>query len=105
MGSIQSEGHSNISDMFTIRSTDELYNSAVIGNGEIMTMIGPTGYHNGFCLEDEDISEIMHFPATRRGLLDMLQVRITVFEDRVEIKAVFPIKPIDCQLLKSVQRP
>ncbi|MBA7690645.1 hypothetical protein ES703_99176 [subsurface metagenome] len=47
--------------------------------------------------EDKDITGIMHFPATRRELLDMLQVRIVVFMDRAEIKAVFPIEPIECQ--------
>ena len=45
-------------------------------------------------LEDKDISKVMHFPATKREVLDLLQVRIVVFEDRAEIKAVFPIQPI-----------
>ena len=51
--------------------------------------------------EDKDITGIMHFPATRRELLDMLQVRLVVFMDRIEVKAVFSIEPIDCQLLQS----
>ena len=45
----------------------------------------------------KDITGIIHFPATRRELLDMLQVRLAVFMDRVEVKAVFPIEPIECQ--------
>jgi len=52
--------------------------------------------------EDKDISEIMHFPATRRGLLDHLGVRVVAFPDRVEVKAVFDIEPIQSQLCTSV---
>ncbi len=51
-------------------------------------------------LENEELSDIVHFPATKRKLLDMLQVRVVAFADRVEIKAVFPIQPIECQLLQ-----
>jgi len=54
--------------------------------------------------EDKDITGIMHFPATRRELLDMLQVRLVVFMDRVEVKAVFPIKPIECQAYQPDSR-
>ncbi|NIM94074.1 MAG: hypothetical protein GTO18_10240 [Anaerolineales bacterium] len=38
---------------FTVRSTDPAYNSPLIGNGEIVTTVGPTGYHNGYCPEEE----------------------------------------------------
>lgn len=54
--------------------------------------------------EDKDVTKIMHFPATRRELLDILQVRVVVFMDRVEVKALFPIEPIDCQLLQPASR-
>lgn len=33
--------------MQTVRSIDEKYLSPVIGNGEVVTTVGPTGYHNG----------------------------------------------------------
>jgi len=55
-------------------------------------------------LGDKAVSESLHFPATRRELLDLLQVRLVVFEDRVEIKAVFPIEPVKCQLLQPDSR-
>lgn len=42
-----------LTDLFTVRSTDGEYNSALIGNGEVVTMIGPTGYHSGLTPEDE----------------------------------------------------
>jgi len=51
--------------------------------------------------EDEDISKAVHFPATRRELLDKLQVRVIVFRDRIKVKAVFPIEPIYYQKCTS----
>ncbi len=54
--------------------------------------------------EDKEITEIMRFPATRRELIDMLQVRLVVFMDIVEVKAVFPIEAINCQSLCSEYR-
>jgi len=38
---------------FTVRSTDALYNSPMIGNGEVVTTVGPTGYHDGLCPLEE----------------------------------------------------
>ena len=55
-------------------------------------------------LEDRSISEIMHFPSTRREMLDSLQVRLVVFGDRVEAKAILPMEPIDSQLCTSTCR-
>jgi len=55
-------------------------------------------------LESKQITKTMNFPATRRELLDLLQVRLVVFEDRVEIKSVFPIEPIECQLFSPDSR-
>ena len=49
--------------------------------------------------ENKDLSKILHFPATKRELLDMLQARVIVLNSRVEVKAIFPIEPIDNQLL------
>jgi hypothetical protein len=49
--------------------------------------------------ESKDLSKMLHFPATKRELLDILQARVVVFNDRVEVKALFPIEPIDNQSL------
>ncbi|MFC1893663.1 hypothetical protein ACFLYR_06530 [Chloroflexota bacterium] len=49
-------------------------------------------------LEDPEIGKLMGFPATRRQLLDKLQVQVIVFHDRIETEALFPIEPIDCQM-------
>jgi len=51
--------------------------------------------------ENTDLSKLMRFPATRRELLDKLQVWVVVFEDRTEVKAVFPIAPIYSQKFTS----
>jgi len=61
----------------------------------VLTLVG---------LEDKNTSNIMHFPADRRGWLDLLQVRLVVFLDRIEIKAVYPIQPIDYQKCTSTYK-
>jgi hypothetical protein len=52
-------------------------------------------------LDDESLSKVTAFPTTKRELLDKLQVRLTVFEDRIEVNAVFPVAPIDYQKCTS----
>jgi hypothetical protein len=44
-------------------------------------------------LDKVDMTEVFQFPTTKRELLDKLQVRVLIFSDRAEIKAVFPIAP------------
>jgi hypothetical protein len=63
------------------------------------TVLGITG------LEDKDITKAVNFPATRRELLDMLQVRLMAYEDRVDVKAIFTIKPIERLLCTSAGQP
>ncbi len=55
-------------------------------------------------LENKEISKAICFPATKREILDVLQVRIMVFMDRIEIKSLVLIEPIDCQLFRSTFR-
>jgi len=50
-------------------------------------------------LDDKDMN--LDFPTTKRQLLDLLQTRLVVFEDRVEVKAIFPIEHIRHQLCTS----
>jgi len=48
-----------------------------------------------------DLSERMQFPTTQRELYDKLQLRLIVFKDKIEVKAVFPISdimPQECNL-------
>jgi len=54
-------------------------------------------------IEETDLSATIKFPTSRRELLDRLQVRLVVFDDRVEVKALFPIEPIYCQEFHSTR--
>jgi hypothetical protein len=51
--------------MFTVRSTDTAYNSPLIGNGEIVTTVGPTGYHNGLCPAEETLNRTIFWAGRR----------------------------------------
>ena len=44
-----------------------------------------------------DLSSIMQFPTTQRELFDKLQLRLFVFRDKIEVKAVFPLPDIQNQ--------
>ncbi len=55
-------------------------------------------------LNSKEVGSVMHFPGTRRELLDRLGVRVIVFPDRVEVKAVFNIDPVDSSLCNSGHR-
>jgi hypothetical protein len=51
--------------MLTASSADKEYNSGMIGNGEIMTMVGPTGYHNGRCPPEEKVNRTIFWAGRR----------------------------------------
>jgi len=55
--------------------------------------------------EDSDVSKAVSFPATKREVLDMLQVRLIAYEDRVEVNAIFPVEPIKRLLCTSTGLP
>jgi site-specific DNA recombinase len=54
--------------------------------------------------EDKKLSETFGFPASKRELLDKLQVKLVVFSDRIEVNGLFPIQPINIQSLVSTKR-
>jgi hypothetical protein len=53
--------------------------------------------------EDRNLSDTLGFPASKRELLDRLQVKLVVFNDRIEINGLFPIQPINIQLCTSTR--
>jgi hypothetical protein len=53
--------------------------------------------------ENEEMTKTLGFPASKRELLDKLQLKLLVFGDRIEVKGLFPIQPIDCQLLSPLK--
>jgi len=44
-----------------------------------------------------ELSDNMQFPTTQRELFDKLQLRLVVFKDKIEVKAVFPMPDIQNQ--------
>jgi site-specific DNA recombinase len=54
-------------------------------------------------LDDADQSKSSGFPTSRRQLLDKLQVRLSVFDDRIEVHSLFPVEPIGVQLCTSTK--
>jgi hypothetical protein len=55
-------------------------------------------------LDDPDRSKSESFPKSKRQLLDKLQVRLSVFDDRVEVKSLFPVEPVSVQQCTSIRR-
>jgi hypothetical protein len=43
---------------------------------------------------DSELSDKMQFSTTQRELFDKLQLRLIVFKDKIEVKAVFPMPDI-----------
>ena len=54
--------------------------------------------------DDPGQSKAEGFPASKRQMLDKLQVRLSVFDDRVEVKSLFPVEPIGIQPCTSARR-
>jgi hypothetical protein len=54
--------------------------------------------------EDRKLSDTLGFPTSKRQLLDKLQVKLVIFNDRIEVNGLFPIQPIDIQLFAPTRR-
>jgi hypothetical protein len=50
---------------------------------------------------DDSLSAIVGFPTSPRQLLDLLQVKLVVFNDRIEVNALIPMQPIELQRFTS----
>ncbi len=62
--------------MFKVRSTDSAYSSPLIGNGEVVTTVGPTGYHNGFCPPEEAVNRTIFWAGRRLQNARTADIRI-----------------------------
>ena len=55
--------------MFTVTNNSKLYNFPFIGNGELGTALGPTGYHSGsytgICPEDDKVNRTLFWAGRR----------------------------------------
>jgi hypothetical protein len=54
--------------------------------------------------DDRAISNILAFPATKRDMFNKLQMRLVVFNDRIEVNGLFPIEPINIQWCTSTDK-
>jgi len=54
-------------------------------------------------LNDPEQSKSAGFPTSKRQLLDKLHVRLSVFDDRVEVKSQFPVEPVGVQPCTSTK--
>lgn len=55
-------------------------------------------------LSDDAFAEYVGFPTSPRAFLDLLQSRLVVFNDRIEVNALVPVQPIGCQKCTSASR-
>ena len=51
--------------------------------------------------EDNALGNTLGFPASKREMLNKLQMRLVVFNDRIEVNGLFPIESINIQLCTS----
>ncbi len=51
--------------LFTVSSDGPAYVSPIIGNGEVVTTVGPTGYHNGLCPDREQANRAIFWAGRR----------------------------------------
>ena len=63
-------------DLFKVSSEDAHYNSPMIGNGEVVTTVGPTGYHNGYCPSEEVVNRTIFWAGRRFRNANNIKTRI-----------------------------
>ncbi|HKJ69462.1 MAG TPA: hypothetical protein VKA68_16005, partial [bacterium] len=78
-------------ELLTVRSADGEYNSPIIGNGEIVTMLGPTGYHTGYCPEDETENRTFFWAGRRLSDARTADVKIPRVPPEELIGATLPL--------------
>ena len=61
--------------MFTVTHETTHYTSPLIGNGEVITTLGPTGYHNGYCPEREQVNRTLFWAGRRMNTPTQALVR------------------------------
>lgn len=63
-------------NFFKVSNSYIEYNSPAIGNGEIVTTIGTTGYHNGFCPDNEKVNRTIFWAGRRMKDANSATIRI-----------------------------
>ncbi len=55
-------------------------------------------------LDDKELTDVLGFPATKREIMEKLQMKVVVFPDRIDVKAIFPIASICYQKFTSTSQ-
>jgi len=75
----------------TATSKDESYNWPMIGNGEIQTIVGPSGYHNGKILEVESVNRTLFWAGRRHRDARTADTWIPRFDKDIPIGSTQPL--------------
>ena len=72
-------------------SEDESYNWPMIGNGELQTIVGPNGYHNGKVLEVESVNRTIFWAGRRHRDARTAETWIPRFDKDIPIGSTQPL--------------
>jgi hypothetical protein len=72
-------------------SEDESYNWPMIGNGELQTIVGPNGYHNGKVLEVESVNRTIFWAGRRHKDARTAETWIPRFDKDIPIGSTQPL--------------
>ena len=75
----------------TATSSDESYNWPMIGNGELQTIVGPNGYHNGKVLEVESVNRTLFWAGRRHKDARTAETWIPRFDKDIPIGSTQPL--------------
>lgn len=75
----------------TATSNDESYNWPMIGNGELQTIVGPNGYHNGKVLEVESVNRTLFWAGRRHKDARTATTWIPRFDRDIPIGSTQPL--------------
>lgn len=85
-GNIQAQNKWNVAT-----SKDSSYNWPMIGNGEVQTIVGPNGYHNGKCLEVESVNRTIFWAGRRHRDARTTETWIPRFDKEIPIGPSQPL--------------
>ena len=75
----------------TATSSDESYNWPMIGNGDLQTIVGPNGYHNGKVLEVESVNRTLFWAGRRHRDARTAETWIPRFDKDIPIGSTQPL--------------
>jgi hypothetical protein len=85
----------------TATSGDESYNWPMIGNGELQTIVGPNGYHNGKVLEVESVNRTLFWAGRRHKDARTADTWIPRFDKDIPIGSTQPLVRFGRSMVKK----